>query len=443
MRGVVQAITGGWYAQCLWTLWVAPLALGAAYYVVPRVTGKVLPAYENALLGFWLLIFIAGFTGGRHLVGGPVPAWIQRGHRHSFVLLVHYIVVFLNLRPACTAVGGARFIGVGLLAYVLGGLLDAATSIRGVAVVTEWTLLDAAQSQLALYGAATFILIGALYFAVPRILGRPWASAGLVTGHWALSLIGFLVTLIALVAGGMAQSKDLADAHLAFADVTAHLSSWLLVASIGEAALLLGNLLFALNLVKRTRPCIGENATGSSAASRRSSREERLVPFPRPLRRPGDLVGRHRAGLERHRRGAGAVLRRHRQPAYPLRHVGHRGPGPARLPQPRLRRLPHPAGAPARLRRRHRPRLGRRARAWPATTSTSPRSSSASFRMGPGPRQLRGRKPTAPDEKATCSGSFTPARMAMPAYTFLFEDRKVAGQVSDDALALHRPPGWL
>ena len=28
----------GWFAQSLWTLWMAPLALAGAYYVVPRVT---------------------------------------------------------------------------------------------------------------------------------------------------------------------------------------------------------------------------------------------------------------------------------------------------------------------------------------------------------------------------------------------------------------------
>lgn len=263
VRGVAQAITAGWYAQCLWSLWIAPVILAAAYYVVPRVTGKVLPAYDNALLGFWLLVFIGGFTGGRHLVGGPVPAWVSSlAIVSAFLLLVHYFIIFLNLRPAWGGGGVAlRFIGVGLLAYLLTGLVDAVTSVRGVAVATEWTLLDAAQAQLAVYGAATFILLGAIYFAVPRILGRAWASSGCVTGHWVLSLVGLLISVVALAGGGWTQSKELADAHVAFADITAHLSPWLLVAAAGQAVLLLGNLLFALNLVKTAVPVLSENAT--------------------------------------------------------------------------------------------------------------------------------------------------------------------------------------
>jgi cbb3-type cytochrome oxidase subunit 1 len=42
VRGVMQPIVAAWYAQSAWTLWLAPLALSVAYYVVPKVTGKVL-----------------------------------------------------------------------------------------------------------------------------------------------------------------------------------------------------------------------------------------------------------------------------------------------------------------------------------------------------------------------------------------------------------------
>ena len=77
VRGVLQAVADGWYAQGLWSLWLAPLALAGAYYVVPRVTGRLIPSYDAATLGFWCLVFVGPWTGGRHLIGGPVPAWIS------------------------------------------------------------------------------------------------------------------------------------------------------------------------------------------------------------------------------------------------------------------------------------------------------------------------------------------------------------------------------
>jgi cbb3-type cytochrome oxidase subunit 1 len=49
---------------------VACSGLAAAYYVVPKVTGKALPSYEFAPHAFWCLLLLGAFTGGRHLVGG-------------------------------------------------------------------------------------------------------------------------------------------------------------------------------------------------------------------------------------------------------------------------------------------------------------------------------------------------------------------------------------
>lgn len=250
VQGVVQAVVGGWYAQELWSVWMAPLALAGAYYVVPRVTGKVLPAYDSALLGFWILIVVGGFTGGRHLIGGPLPAWVSSvAIVTSFVLLVHYAVVAMNLRGVCGGGGTAlKFIGLGLLAYLLSGLADAITSVRGVALSTQFTYFDLAQTQLAIYGGVTLMLFGALYFAVPRILGRPWASAGLIRGHWALTVIGLIVMVVCLAVAGIRQGADLLNAQTTFSAIADDTHVWLAGAAAGAAALLLANILMALNL---------------------------------------------------------------------------------------------------------------------------------------------------------------------------------------------------
>jgi len=58
------------------SLWLLPIALAAAYYLVPKLSGRTLNNYHYAPHGFWTLIFFAAWNGARHLVGGPVPAWI-------------------------------------------------------------------------------------------------------------------------------------------------------------------------------------------------------------------------------------------------------------------------------------------------------------------------------------------------------------------------------
>jgi cytochrome c oxidase cbb3-type subunit 1 len=252
VRGTLQAVVAGWYAQGIWTLWLAPLALAAAYYVVPKATGKVLPSYDFAPLGFWTLLFIGGWTGGRHLIGGPVPAWISTiAIVASTTLLFHYAIVWLNLRHALSGGGIAlRFIAFGLVAYVLGGVLDSLTALRGVAAVTQFTYFDEAQRQLALSGAVSMILSGALYYALPRLTGRPWAYGGLVRGHFILAFLGISLLVVALAGAGLIQGSDLGDPAVSAADIAAHTRNWLFAATLAQLVLLGGNIFLAINFFK-------------------------------------------------------------------------------------------------------------------------------------------------------------------------------------------------
>lgn len=258
VRGVLQAVTAGWFAQGAFTLWLAPLALAVAYYVVAKVTGRVLPAYQFASLGFWTLIVVGSWTGGRHLIGGPVPAWVSSLAIVSCSLLVfHYIVVLLNLRGA---IGGGGTVmnltAFGLLAYVVGGCTDAFTSIRSFAVITQFTFFTQAQQQLALYGAVSMLLFGALYFALPRLTGKPWASSALISGHAVLAVVGVLLLVISLGAAGWTQGRALLNADVKFTDIAAATRPWLLAATVAQAVLLLGNLILVVNFLQTlaTRP---------------------------------------------------------------------------------------------------------------------------------------------------------------------------------------------
>jgi cytochrome c oxidase cbb3-type subunit 1 len=249
VRGVMQPIVAAWYAQSAWTLWLAPLALSVAYYVVPKVTGRVLPSYEFASMGFWTLVFVGGLTGGRHLLGGPVPAWIPSLAVVSCaMLLFHTLVVFLNLRGAFAAPGiSAKFISFGLLAYVMGALVDALTSFHGIALHTQFTLFDEAQRQLALYGAATTILFGGIYFALPRITGKAWYSGALVKAHLGLTVVGILLLLGSLTLASVTQSQELLDPKIPLGDIAAHMGIWLSAVALAQGILLLGNLAFLGN----------------------------------------------------------------------------------------------------------------------------------------------------------------------------------------------------
>lgn len=252
VRGVLQAVVEAWFVQGVWTLWIAPLALAAAYYLVPKITGRAIPSYDFAGLSFWTLLVVGGWTGGRHLIGGPVPAWMSTmGVVACAVLTFHYLVTALNLRGAFgTSSFALKFVAFGLAAYVAGGFADAALALRSVARVTQFTWMTQAQTQLALMGAYSMIIFGAIYFLIPRITDRVWRSTPLIRAHYAAAVLGVIALVGGLAAAGIVQGRDLSDASIAFVDIAAHTRPWLLIALAGQALLLVGHGLLTVHFVR-------------------------------------------------------------------------------------------------------------------------------------------------------------------------------------------------
>ena len=264
VRGTAQAVAAGWYMQGAWTLWLAPLGLTGAYYIVPKVAGRILPSYESAPLGFWTLILVGSWTGGRHLIGGPVPAWIPTmAVVAAALLLFHYLVVALNLRVAIGASGtAAKFIRVGLFAYLLVGILETITSFRGVAVETQFTFFQAAIEQLGLYGAVSMLFFGAIYYMVPRLTGTVWASSGLAAGHRVLVIFGVAISVVTLAVAGLTQGSDLLNEKVAFADIFGRVRLSLLMNTFAQVLLLGANLLLLVNFCRTA--CTGKTAVASA-----------------------------------------------------------------------------------------------------------------------------------------------------------------------------------
>ena len=254
VRGTAQAVAAGWFAQGAWSLWLAPLALAGAYYITPKTAGRVVPGYEFAPLAFWVLMFLGAWTGGRHLIGGPVPAWVPTmAVAAGGMLIFHYIVVMLNLRGG-TGVS-AKFIRFGVLAYLLVGVFELITCFRGAAISVQFTFLSAALEQLGLYGAISMMFYGAIYYMIPRLTGNAWSSGALASGHRVGVLIGVLLLVISLAAAGWTQGTDLLDAKVTFAQMNAHIRTPLLGVTAANVLLLGANLLLLVNFCKTACPC--------------------------------------------------------------------------------------------------------------------------------------------------------------------------------------------
>jgi len=252
VRGVLQAVVAAWFAQNLFSLWLAPLAMAALYYLVPKIKGKVVPSYDFAIYGFWSLLLFGTWMGGRHLIGGPVPAWIPTmGITATVLVLFHHMIVFVNLRGVFTPGGSTvlKFAAYGFGAYLLGAVVDVVISSRAFAVATQFTLFQQAQTHLGV-AAFSMIMFAAIYFLAPRLVGAAWPSAGLIRAHYVASAGGFTLLIASLAIAGWKQGVALNDASVSFEMIASQLRPWLLAATAAQALLIVGNLSLGIHFVR-------------------------------------------------------------------------------------------------------------------------------------------------------------------------------------------------
>lgn len=281
VAGVSQAVVAAWAAEGLRLLWAAPIALGTAYYLLPKLGAQTLRGYAYADVGFWALILFAPWVGTRALAGSPVPVWIPTvGISCTLLLVLHYLVVAANLKGALSKAGGIPFklVALGVIAYLLGGLADTVLAFRSLAERFQFTYLGEARFALLVFGIVAPVVFGALYYLMPRVTGRAWASEGLVRAHHRALLLGLLVLIVGLVGAALAQGSGLvatraADGQvsaLSFADIFAHSKPWLLIATHGLLLELIGGVLLLANFILILVPARADSGKATLAAANAS-----------------------------------------------------------------------------------------------------------------------------------------------------------------------------
>jgi cytochrome c oxidase cbb3-type subunit I len=250
--GVEQATMNWWYGHNVLALWFTPLGLAAAYYFIPKVLGTPIYSYNLSLLGFWTLAFFYSQVGGHHLIGGPVPTWlITLSIVQSMMMFVPVFAVAVNQHM--TVVGHfralrysptLRFVVLGAMMYTLASLQGSIEALRSVNTITHFTHFTVAHAHLGLYGFFAMVMFGSIYFIMPRVLGREWPSAALISWHFWLVACGFAVYFIGLSIGGWLQGLAMLDAKQPFMASVAVTLPYLESRSLGGGLMTLGHLVF-------------------------------------------------------------------------------------------------------------------------------------------------------------------------------------------------------
>ncbi|MGB0184453.1 MAG: cbb3-type cytochrome c oxidase subunit I [Opitutales bacterium] len=254
-QGVVQSITNWWFAHNVLGLWLTPMALGTAYYLIPKVLGRPIYSYYLSVLGFWSLALFYNWAGVHHLIGGPVPVWlISAGIVASVMMVIPVVVVAINHHM--TVVGlhregwrspTMRFVVFGAINYTFVSLIGSAMALRDVNLVTHFTHFTVGHAHHGAYGFFAMILFGGVYYMMPRLLYREWPSALLIKIHFWGSALGILLMVFALQIGGWIQGLQMNNPEIAFLDVVQNTMPWLKARSVSGFLLLVAHIAFAVN----------------------------------------------------------------------------------------------------------------------------------------------------------------------------------------------------
>ena len=211
--GVVQGMIAAWYVHGIYTLFLAPIGLGILYYLIPKCSGLPMRYAGHARFAFWTWIVVAPWTAVHDMVGGPFPeATVSLGLILSGLIFLPTALIGLSL--VTTSFDGEHkhhesvvlpFLNVAALFFVGAGLCEQMLSVRTFNVLLHFTMFREGNLFLWIYGFFSFIIFGAVYYILPRLLNFGWRSTFLIKVHYYASVYGILLVVFFLAFGGVEQ----------------------------------------------------------------------------------------------------------------------------------------------------------------------------------------------------------------------------------------------
>ena len=212
VRGVNDEIVLAFGLSGLKLLWLVPLGIGAALYVVPNAARAPLHSRQLAVVAFWGWFVFAPFAGPMRLVSGPAPEWLETlGIAASIALGVPLLAVVVLLlatyarRTSLAHAADLRFALAGVALLALWGLLAIPTAGRTAGAYTHLTVAADGIAELATFGVAGALLLAGVFHALPNVTGNRLANPRVAGNAVWLLAGGVAVVALSLVVAGYVQ----------------------------------------------------------------------------------------------------------------------------------------------------------------------------------------------------------------------------------------------
>jgi cytochrome c oxidase cbb3-type subunit 1 len=254
---VMAAGINAWFRSAVVFLFFIPVALGAAYYLAPKLTGRPIPSLTLARLGFWSLAVVAPWAGMQKLAGAPLPVFLPYlGAAATALLAVPLATAAINILRTIFSTEeklpkspALHFTLAGLIGLLLLAVAAIALNLPGSSLqLTQFSIAGYGFDILAIYGCFSFIMFGAVYFIVPRITCREWLSSRLINMHFFFSAYGIVAIAFGALFGGFIQGSAQEAWLQPWETVTEVVRPYAAVSTFAWCVILFSNIFFFFHL---------------------------------------------------------------------------------------------------------------------------------------------------------------------------------------------------
>ncbi|MBS3806456.1 MAG: cbb3-type cytochrome c oxidase subunit I [Bacteroidales bacterium] len=215
LPGILDSIFHWFWGHVLPGLLLTPMAIGIAYFVIPRITRTPLYSHTLSILGFWTLVVFYSHIGGHHILQAPMPNWLKMiSVVDSLFMFLPVIIVIVNLWMTWRGRGGkvlgdpaGKWIALGLFWYLITGAQGSLQSLPDLQVITHFNNWTVGHAHIAILGFSGFIAIGGLWHMLPMITRKKLYSQKLVQIQFGLVMAGLTGFFIVLTIAGLIQGE--------------------------------------------------------------------------------------------------------------------------------------------------------------------------------------------------------------------------------------------
>jgi len=257
LTGIDDTIFNWFYGHNVLGLWFTTGLLPVIYYIVPKETNTPLYSHVLSLIAFWGIAFFYTGVGAHHLLWAPVPYWLKTIAVAESIGMILPVIAFMmnilltmrgNWNRFLTSIP-LRFIITGWASYILVSYQGSHQALRGINLITHFTQYVPGHAHLSLMFFAASVLMGAMYFIIPRIFDARLYSRGLANVQYSLYVIGFTFFFGGFMLTGLVQGTNWLHQGLPVWSVLPGLRPYMALRAVGGALVVISFTLFAINVL--------------------------------------------------------------------------------------------------------------------------------------------------------------------------------------------------